>query len=298
MTEAATYSFLPPIKGIQLTIKRGDQIDSEVAGNKFWKLKYNLLEAQKKGFEGVLTFGGAFSNHLAATAAACSRVGLKSVGYVRGEEWENPALANPTLEFCKRKGMELRYMSRSLYRNKSTAEQLQLIKDAFPMYMILPEGGTNTLAIKGCAEVLTAEDAVYDTICVAVGTGGTLAGLVSGSHEHQQLLGFMSLRNSNMEKTLGAYTDKSNWELQHDFSFGGYGKTPPSLIAFINAFKKNFKIPLEPLYTGKMLFGIFELIKQDKWRWGKNVLIIHTGGLKGIAGINQRLTKKGLPLIQ
>lgn len=291
------YNSLPSIDGIQLTIKRGDCVNTEGSGNKYWKLKYNLQQAMDEKALGLLTFGGAFSNHLAATAAACARSGLQSVGVVRGEEWADPQKKNPTLEFCKQKGMQLHFLSRSAYRNKNSTELQKTLQQQYPNFMLLPEGGTNALAVKGCAEVLTTADHKYDTICVAVGTGGTLAGLATGSTEHQQLLGFMSLRDTGMAERITPYTTTSNWQLIHDYTFGGYAKTPEALIAFINNFKKKFKIPLEPLYTGKMLFGIFDLIKTGQWRWGKNVLIIHTGGLQGVAGINQRLAKKGQPLL-
>ena len=181
------YNSLPSIDGIQLTIKRGDCIDTEGSGNKYWKLKYNLQQAMDEKALGLLTFGGAFSNHLAATAAACARSGLQSVGVVRGEEWADPQKKNPTLEFCKQQGMQLHFLSRSAYRNKNSTELQKTLQQQYPNFMLLPEGGTNALAVKGCAEVLTAADHKYDTICVAVGTGGTLAGLATGSTEHQQL---------------------------------------------------------------------------------------------------------------
>jgi 1-aminocyclopropane-1-carboxylate deaminase len=285
--------YLTTLNGINLTLKRGDLIDPEVSGNKFWKLHYNIKKALELRQTGILTFGGAFSNHLAATAAATAAVGLRSVGVVRGLEWAERHAQNPTLQFCKSKGMQLHYISRVAYREKATPYCLTQWSKSFPNYMILPEGGTNTLALQGCADAIGQEDLDFETICTPVGTGGTLAGLALGGALNQQYLGFAVLRNKALQASVEILNPNSNWMINHDYSMGGYAKTPPELIRFINDFKKKFTIPLDPIYTGKMLFGIFDLINKGLWRWGKNVLIIHTGGLQGIAGINQRLAQKG-----
>jgi len=297
LNKKATNQYLTTLNGIRLTLKRGDLLDPMVSGNKYWKLKYNLREAQVQNDLGVLTFGGAFSNHLAATAAATAAMGLRSVGIVRGEEWAQKENQSPTLQFCKQKGMSLRYLSRSNYRQKESTAFLQHYQKTYPGYRLLPEGGTNPLALQGCAEVLDENDHPFDTICTPVGTGGTLAGLAMGGHTNQQFVGFSVLKNEGLNTQIKKLNPNTNWTLNTDYPLGGYAKTPPELIEFINDFKKKFTIPLDPIYTGKMLFGIFDLINKGLWRWGNNVLVVHTGGLQGIAGVNQRLAQKGATLL-
>ena len=280
--------------GIEITIKREDLLHPHVSGNKFRKLNHNLTLAKQKGAEVLLTFGGPYSNHLSATAAAGKIMGFKTVGYVRGEKERSE---NPTLKFCRAQGMELFTISRTEYRQKHTSQYLEELREIWGSFYHLPEGGTNALAIKGCSEILTEEDKEFDVICSSVGTGGTLAGIIESTNVNQKVLGFAVLKHLGLEEEIKKYTQRDNWELNHDFTHGGYAKISKQLIDFINTFNKNFKIPLDPVYTGKMLFGIFELIKNKQWKWGNNILVIHTGGLQGIAGMNQKLIKKGWPEI-
>ena len=276
--------------GIEITIKREDLLHPHVSGNKFRKLNHNLTLAKQKGAEVLLTFGGPYSNHLSATAAAGKIMGFKTVGYVRGEKERSE---NPTLKFCRAQGMELFPISRTEYRQKHTSQYLEELREKWGSFYHLPEGGTNALAIKGCSEILTEEDKEFDVICSSVGTGGTLAGIIESTNVNQKVLGFAALKHLGLQEEIKKYTQRDNWELNHDFTHGGYAKISKQLIDFINTFNKNFKIPLDPVYTGKMLFGIFELIKNKQWKWGNNILVIHTGGLQGIAGMNQQLIKKG-----
>ena len=286
--------FLTSFHGFEIFLKREDLLHSTVSGNKFRKLKYNLLQAQELGHNTLLTFGGPFSNHLTATAAAGKMMGFKTIGVVRGEEERK---LNPSLQFCQDQGMILYPISRSDYRQKHLPELMMQLKNKFGVFYPLPEGGTNSLAVKGCKEILTEGDASFDVIACSGGTGGTLAGLIESVLPHQKVMGFSALRNQNLAVEISKWTSKKNWSINHDYSFGGYAKVSLSLIEFINTFNKNFKTPLDPVYTGKLLFGIFDLIKNKKWSSGKKILIIHTGGLQGIEGMNQKLSKKKWPKI-
>ena len=157
---------------------------------------------------------------------------------------------------------------------------------------MIPEGGTEPLGVKGCSEILNSKDLEFDIICSSLGSGGTVAGLINASSNDQKILGFNALINPSISEVISTFTTKSNWEINSDFVFGGFAKTSPILIKFINSFYQKYQIPLDPIYTGKMLFAIFELIKNNQWRWGKKILAIHTGGLQGVTGINQKLKKK------
>tara|TARA_B100001057_G_scaffold29739_1_gene27109 strand:- start:9331 stop:10233 length:903 start_codon:yes stop_codon:yes gene_type:complete len=286
--------FLTSTDGFEITLKREDKLHPYVSGNKFRKLKYNLLQAQEAGHNTLLTFGGPFSNHLTATAAAGKIMEFKTIGVVRGEEERK---LNPSLQFCQDQGMTLYPISRADYRQKHLPELMTHLKNKFGAFYLLPEGGTNPLAVKGCKEILTEDDICFDMIACSVGTGGTLAGLIESALPHQKILGFSALRNQKLEEEIKKWTHKQNWSLNCDYTFGGYAKVSHDLIDFINTFNKNFKTLLDPVYTGKLLFGIFDLINNKQWAGGKKILVIHTGGLQGIEGMNQKLSKKKWPII-
>lgn len=266
----------------RISIKRLDLIHPQISGNKFFKLKYNLLAARQQGFEKVLTFGGAYSNHIAATAFAAHQFGFQSLGMIRGEELAQRPL-NPTLATAQQFGMQLEFISRNAYRQKDQPDFLQHLQQQYPDFYLIPEGGTNALAVQGCREILTAEDAQFDLICCAVGTGGTFAGLIEASQQHQQLLGFSALKGDFLTQEVAQLTTKRNWRILDDYCCGGYAKTTPELIQFIQTFEQRYNIPLEQVYTGKMLRGIFDLIDQDKIGPDQKILLIHTGGLQGRA---------------
>lgn len=266
----------------RISIKRLDLIHPQISGNKFFKLKYNLLAARQQGFEKVLTFGGAYSNHIAATAFAAHQFGFQSLGMIRGEELAQRPL-NPTLATAQQFGMQLEFISRNAYRQKDQPDFLQHLQQQYPDFYLIPEGGTNALAVQGCREILTAEDAQFDLICCAVGTGGTLAGLIEASQQHQQLLGFSALKGDFLTQEVAQLTTKRNWRILDNYCCGGYAKTTPELIQFIQTFEQRYNIPLEQVYTGKMLRGIFDLIDQDKIGPDQKILLIHTGGLQGRA---------------
>lgn len=282
------------INGHSLFIKREDLLHPNVSGNKFRKLKYIFEEILSQKVPVVATFGGAFSNHLSATAAIGKELGLKTIGFVRGEEWQNKIDSSSTLSYCHSQKMKLVCISRQAYTKKESSLDVIKILKQFPKFRLIPEGGTEILGVKGCSEILTIKDLKFDVICSSVGSGGTIAGLIKSSSKNQKVLGFNALKNPSINRVISIHTQKKNWEINSNFIFGGFAKTSPILIKFINSFYQKYQIPLDPIYTGKMLFAIFELIKNNQWRWGKKILAIHTGGLQGVTGINQKLKKKKL----
>ena len=288
---------LDVIEGHSIAIKREDLIHPIISGNKFRKLKYILKEVVDDNIPIVITFGGAFSNHLAATASAGKSLGIRTLGIVRGEEWKNKIFLSSTLSFCQKQGMHLICVSRVIYAKKEAAYEIQKILKKHPRYRLIPEGGTEILSLKGCSEILQPEDFGFDSVCCSIGTGGTLTGLIQASLPKQQVLGFNALKNPSVKNFILSQTKKTNWVINPDYTFGGYAKTDDTLISFMNSFYQQYKIPLDPIYTGKMLFAIFDLIKTHKWKWGKRILIIHTGGLQSIAGMNTQLQKKNALLI-
>jgi 1-aminocyclopropane-1-carboxylate deaminase len=284
---------LPPIQrifpeisqetGVSLALLREDLNHPQVSGNKWWKLKYNLEEAMRLNHRQLLTFGGSYSNHIYATAAAASEVGLRSIGVIRGEEG---LPLNPVLSFAGRRGMKLKYISRAQYREKMDDEFLKSLNQEFGNFFVIPEGGTNDLAVKGCAEwgdsLLTQ---TFDYLCLPVGTGGTMAGIVAGLKGRGKVLGFSVLKGGEfLNETISgllrnADSEYSNWEIETNYHFGGYARTNNELNGFINSFRKENGITLEPIYTGKMMYGIYDRIAKNKFEKGSSVLALHTGGV-------------------
>ena len=265
---------------ITLIIRRLDLVHPQISGNKFFKLKYNFLEAKRQGYQHILSFGGAYSNHIAATAFAAQQFGFQSVGVIRGEELADRPL-NPTLATAQEFGMQLHFVSRDEYRRKQQPEYLAELARQFPEHYVIPEGGTNALAIQGCQEILKDSDAQFDVICCAVGTGGTISGLIEASHAHQQILGFSALKGSFLKDEVAQLTKKTNWNILDDYCCGGYAKTSAALMQFIRDFEAEFSIPLEQVYTAKMLMGIFDLIEKNYFLARSKLLVIHSGGLQG-----------------
>ncbi|MDP5157049.1 MAG: pyridoxal-phosphate dependent enzyme [Flaviramulus sp.] len=288
---------LPNVSMVELFLKREDKIHPFVSGNKYRKLKYNLFEAEKQGLKTLLTFGGAFSNHIVAVASAGKIFGFNTIGVIRGEEMFDNIDSNPTLSFAKQCGMQFKFVSRNLYYEKIDLNFITKLEEEFGSFYLIPEGGTNALAIKGCEEILTEADKSFDFVCTCVGTGGTISGLINSSNQNQKILGFPALKGDFLQEDIAKFATKTNWELITDYHFGGYAKINTTLVSFINKFKKNYNMPLDPVYTGKMMFGVFDLIAKNYFPKGSKILIIHTGGLQGIAGMNAVLKKKNLPLI-
>ena len=281
-------------RGVRLLVKRDDLRylsayagDRTFGGNKWRKLKYNLLAAREQGFRRLLTFGGAYSNQIAATASAGALFGVETVGIIRGEASEP---LNPVLTHARRCGMQLHYLDRSTYRQQRYDPVLrQALGDRFGPSYLLPEGGSNTLALRGCAELIPelAEQLgmLPDYCCVACGTGGTLAGIISGLAGRQQALGIAALRGNfltgEVRQLLQAAgsPNYTNWEVNNDFHGGGYAKIPPELKVFIDTFRKKHGIRLDPVYTGKLFLGLSALIEQGVFPEGSTVMAVHSGGI-------------------
>ena len=276
---------------IRLFIKREDLIHPIISGNKWRKLKYNLEEAKKKKFKTLLTFGGAYSNHIHALAGAAYQYGFKSIGIIRGEEH---LPLNPTLKESTAMGMELYYLDRATYRDKHTRAVQQDLEDLFGEFYLVPEGGTNELAIRGAEEIVSGIEENYDYYIVACGTAGTVTGMISGIEDKGKTLGIAVLKGDFLEKEVAGWLKKtnkhylSNWEIITKYHFGGYAKFTDELISFINNFKSKHKVPLDPIYTGKMMMGVIDLIAQGYFEPKSSILAIHTGGLQGIKGFNTR----------
>ena len=283
---------------ISVEIKREDLLHPFISGNKFRKLKYNILEAQKLEKKVLLTFGGAFSNHIAAVAAAGEKYGFETIGIIRGEELIDKIDENPTLTFAQNCGMTFEFWTRTDYRNKEDQNLIDDLREKYGDFYLIPEGGTNSLAIKGCEEILTDQDAKFDYICCAIGTGGTISGLINSSLPHQQVLGFPAVRQENLGELIDRNVNNKRWNLICDYHFGGYAKINAELVNFINDFKNQTTIQLDPVYTAKMVFGVVNLIATNYFPENSKILLIHTGGLQGITGMNKFLEKKQLPIIQ
>ncbi len=266
--------------GVRVSVKREDLNHPFVSGNKWWKLKYNLAEAKKLGKKTLLTFGGAFSNHVYATAAAAHELGFKSIGIIRGEE---TLPLNPTLAFARSRGMKLHNVTRAEYRTKNEPEFIKKLTERFGDFYLIPEGGTNELALKGVEEFATTLGDDFDYVCCAVGTGGTLAGLIRGLPAEKNILGFAVLKGAGflqgeIETWVGPH--RSNWQLYTDYHFGGYGKTSEQLETLIKNQSAKNNLPLERVYTAKALAGIFDLVATERFERGSRLLFIHTGGIR------------------
>ncbi|MBK9097259.1 MAG: 1-aminocyclopropane-1-carboxylate deaminase/D-cysteine desulfhydrase [bacterium] len=277
---------------ISLYLKREDLNHPALSGNKWHKLKYNIQEAKKLKKNTLLTFGGAFSNHIYATAAAGKIFNFKTIGVIRGEEH---LPLNPTLSFAKENGMELHYLDRTSYRRKDSVEIIESLKSRFGDFYLIPEGGTNELAVIGCSEIINKISVDFDYVCCACGTGGTLAGLIKGLGGNNNALGFAVLKGASfLRKNVECLLKNSdtaiynNWEINLDYHFGGYAKFDSTLINFINNFYTITKIPIEPIYTGKMLYGIYDLISNGFFKRGTRIIAIHTGGLQGLKGLHTK----------
>lgn len=262
----------------QLSMLRLDLIDPEISGNKWFKLKYNLEKARELGKTTILTFGGAFSNHIAATAAACKREGFQSIGLIRGE---TSSQSNATLSGAKQLGMQLLFVSREEYRQKEEVDYLEALARRFPNAYIIPEGGDNALGQKGCEEILSKETQGFEHIFCAYGTGTTFKGLAKSLQPHQSLYGINVLKYD-------AISELPRSTVLNDYHFGGYARHTQELLEFKSWFEKAFRIGLDYVYTTKAGYAVFDLIKQGKLKQEDRILIIHSGGLQGNAGYEAR----------
>jgi len=276
-------------KGVEIYIKREDLNHRVISGNKWRKLKFNLAAAKAQQHETLLTFGGAYSNHIHAVAGAGKAYGFNTVGIIRGEE---TLPLNPTLAYAKSCGMKFHYLDRATYRLKTTLQVKYYLQNIFNRFYLIPEGGTNNLAIQGCEEIVTELEESYDYYCLSVGTGGTVSGVVSALKGQHSVIGFSALKGDfltlEVEKFLQAYSDDkfTNWFINNDYHFGGYAKVKPELLDFMKAFEGKHKILLDPIYTAKSFYGLYDLIHNDHFSRGSRILFVHTGGLQGRAGFD------------
>tara|TARA_B100000214_G_scaffold332735_1_gene274421 strand:+ start:146 stop:1042 length:897 start_codon:yes stop_codon:yes gene_type:complete len=291
-TEEITCNLLKKHK-VSLYLKRIDQLDDYISGNKYYKLKYNIIEAKEQGATALLTFGGAYSNHIVATSYAAKKNGFKSIGIIRGEK---TFPLNPTLNLAKKNGMNLYYLSRKDYKLKANVNFLNKLKLKFSNFYLIPEGGTNTLAIKGSQEIINKNDN-QNFLCCPVGTGGTITGIINAKHNNQKVLGFPAIKNFYLlQKDIEKWTKNKKWNLiNHSYS-GSYAKINKVLVDFINDFYIRYNIPLDGIYNGKMMIGIFDLIKRKYFPKGSRILAIHTGGLQANKGLNERFNVQ-LPIV-
>jgi len=280
---------------VKVLIKRLDLIHPSVSGNKWFKLKYNLKYVLETGHDSLLTFGGAYSNHIYSVSAAGKEFGFKTVGLIRGEEH---LPLNPTLKFASENGMRIHYLNRSEYRKKHLPEFKEWIIKNFGDVYIVPEGGTNLLAIKGAAEIPRLVETDFDFVATACGTAGTISGLIAGLKGEKKAVGFAVLKGASFltesaaQNVLG-FTGKTfdNWFINMDYHFGGYAKISRELISFISRFEEVNGIPLDPVYTGKMMYGIFDLARRGYFGEDKTIIALHTGGIQGKAGMEEKIKR-------
>ncbi len=281
--------------GITVYIKRIDLVHPFISGNKWFKQKYNLIKARQDGYETLLSFGGAYSNHIHALASSGSVFGFNTIALIRGEEH---LPLNPTLSFAAGEGMNLFYINRGDYRKKHLPEFAEWVKEKFGNVYIIPEGGTNSLAVKGCAEIPGLIETEYDVLCTPCGTAGTISGLIAGLKGEKQVVGFSVLRGGaflvkeaeSLAKQFSGET-YSNWSINLDYHCGGYAKINSELAQFIYQFEEINNILLDPVYTGKMMFGIYDLARRGYWGEDKTIVALHTGGLQGVEGMKDKLKK-------
>ena len=277
---------------LEVYVYRLDLLPPHFSGNKWFKLKYNLERAQQLKKKSLLSFGGAYSNHIYELASIGKKYGLNTIGIIRGE-FTTPL--NPILSFAKKCGMRLVYVDRATYREKHSPEFIQSLRKEFGNFYLIPEGGSNAWAVKGCKEIVSHLSLPYDYICTPCGTAGTLAGLVAGVPATKEVLGFAVLKNGAFlkdqtlsllhayEKTFQTTLLHKNFTLCLDYHLGGYAKKPQELLSFIENFIQKHHIPIEWIYTGKMLYGIYDLIQKGFFKPYSKIVALHTGGLLSLS---------------
>jgi 1-aminocyclopropane-1-carboxylate deaminase len=285
-------------KKVTLSVKRDDLLQSDISGNKWRKLKFNLIESRKQEINHLVSFGGAYSNHIHALAAAGYHFGFKTSAIIRGE----PHYANnPTLKQAQQWGMQLHFVSRKEYKYRENIQYLDALQTYFPEALLIPEGGSSPFALPGvielCEELKLQSNKRIDHIFTATGSGGTLAGLIAGfsnNHNHYSttITGIAVLKQAdylvaNINNLLqeSKQTDLNDWHLLTQFHGGGYAKINSELRDFCLQFEQQTQIPIEPIYTGKMFYALFELIKHNHFKPGDNIIALHTGGLQGLKGL-------------
>jgi 1-aminocyclopropane-1-carboxylate deaminase len=264
--------------GVQVSVLNEYQNHPHVAGNKWWKLRDNITKAADHPSKTMITFGGAYSNHIYATAAACNEAGLQSIGIIRGE-----TVVNKTLSFARAQGMKLEFVSRGDYQKKTSVDFNDWLTAKFGEHYLVPEGGTNEYAVNACKDwgrKLLSID--FDSVYVAVGTVGTVAGLIKGINSEREVIGVPVLKNDGHveQAIMELIGNADNWKLLNEYHFGGYAKAPQELKDYCQWFRSQFNITIEPVYTGKLFRAVFDQIKKGQIRRGSKILVIHTGGLQ------------------
>ncbi len=279
-------------KKIEVYIQRDDLLHKDVSGNKWRKLKYTLKEYDSDRFDGILTFGGAFSNHLAATAAACKLLNIPFTAIIRGDK---PKELNSTLAFLINQNSTLEWVSRSEYRKLRDENWPNPNSDLYRNYLVIPEGGYSDLAIQSCMEISKFWNQSFNFACCSIGTGTTFSGMVNGLKQTDtRSIGFVMLKDKEyLTKEILDMTNSENYILNREYHFNGFAKVTDELVDFLNEFYDQTNIPLDPVYTGKMMFGICDLAKRDFFPESSKIIAIHTGGLQGILGCNMVRAKKG-----
>lgn len=272
---------------VALDVLRLDAIHPVISGNKWFKLKYYLQDAQQKGYTTIATFGGAYSNHIAATAHTCRLMDLSSVGIIRGEEPQHPS---HTLQQASADGMKLIFISREKYRNKQAVTQDFRSEN----WYWIPEGGYGEMGVKGASEILQLAERWqnYSHVICAVGTGTMLAGLVSSAMANQTVLGISSMKgNTQLDTDVKLLAGKAgaNWEILHDYHFGGYGKYNAQLLAFMNRIYHEYHLPLDLVYTSKAMYATLNLIEKNYFPEGSKLLFVHSGGLQGNGSLDPQV---------
>ena len=269
---------------IELWMKRDDRLHPIISGNKWRKLKYSLDYALSLNADTIISMGGAYSNHLHALAYASKALGLQTIGLIRGEQ---PETLTPTLIELQNWGMELRFVSRSDYRLLRQYQGCYDLPGLKPQQYWLPEGGAQALALKGVAELVNEIDVTYEILCVPCGTGATLAGIIDTAPDQVSVIGFAALKNAKfLQADVEALLPRpcTNWQINHNYHFGGFAKTNAELMAFITDFEFKTGIPLEPVYTGKMMYALYDMITKQAFKPGQRIIAVHTGGLQGKRG--------------
>lgn len=275
---------------IHLNILRLDKIHPIISGNKWFKLKENFKRAISLEHSTILTFGGAYSNHLIATAAASKLFGLQSVGLVRG--FHGKQIKTTTLLHCERLGMQLHFISREDYQKKDTEDFIAHLKNQFSNPYIIPEGGDNDDGIKGAQSIAAYIPKDSNLVSLAIGSGTTFCGIRNALPDHIAMMGFPVMKHGEylhqkMGKNINAGLE--NWQLVTDYHFGGFAKHTQELIDFMNDFYNETNIPLDFVYNAKMMYGIFDLVRKNTIPPHTKILCIHTGGLQGNSAIQNQL---------
>lgn len=270
---------------VRLGMLRLDLVHPLVSGNKWFKLKENIQAARASGRRSLLSFGGAYSNHLHALAAAAAAYGLHAIGVVRGLPGDT---LSPTLEDCRSMGMELQFVSREIYRRKEDPEYLASLQQHYPEAWLVPEGGNNEAGMSGAGAIASRIPADTGMVCLPVGTGATFSGIRAKLDRHIPMTGFTAMKGGGyLEPGIaGVLPDgQDNWRLETSFHFGGFARYDDVLLRFINGFYERHNIQLDFVYTGKMMYGIYELIRTGIIQAGTHLVCIHTGGLQGNRGL-------------